>query len=281
MKRIEFIQPVESMRGNFGAKQDLRYAENDNKAFESPDGKTNYARNYQPTFIGAKVARTGVKYFAVKVKSATKNTAAWRLVAALMGAMSAIYGWVIKQLDIMLQLNVQYAAAIEAGYQGTFHKYVGAAIRESLAAKLPTIRLVGPTATVTMGNNPFSSAAEAIAISKAVLAKFWNQLAPNGITFKVGNDTGIAFTGNTIKNISSASTASIGPDTEYTRLNIARIWHDDQELQNDDKTRARVGWQYLADQDGYAVQVTTDSDSTPITAGVQFLIVDEQPPYRA
>lgn len=192
MKRIEFIQPVESMRGNFGAKQDLRYAENDNKAFESPDGKTNYARNYQPTFIGAKVARTGLKYFAVKVKSATTNSAAWRLVAALMGAMSAIYGWVIKQSAIVLQLHVQYAAAIEAGYKGTFHKYVGAAIRESLAAKLPTIRLVGPTATVTIGNNPFSSAAEAITIAKAVLVKFWKQLTPNGITFKVGADTGIS-----------------------------------------------------------------------------------------
>lgn len=201
MKRIEFIQPVESMRGNLGAKQDLRYAENDNKAFESPDGKTNYARNYQPTFIGAKVARTGLKYFAVKVKSATTNSAAWRLVAALMGAMSAIYGWVIKQANIVLQLNVQYAAAIEAGYKGTFHKYVGAAIRESLATKSATISLVGPTATVNIGNNPFSSAAEAITIAKAVLVKFWKQLTTNGTIFFVNGKQAININGSTLDNI--------------------------------------------------------------------------------
>ena len=281
MKRIEFIQPVESMRGNFGAKQDLRYAENDNKAFESPNGKTNYARNYQPTFIGAKVARTGLKYFAVKVKSATKNTAAWRLVAALMGAMSAIYCWVIKQANIVLQLNVQYAAAIEAGYEGTFHKYVGAAIRESLAAKLPTIRLVGPTATVTMGNNPFSSAAEAIAISKAVLAKFWTQLCPNGITFKIGNSTAIAITGNTFMDITAGRTSPSAPIPEPKRIDVVGLWYNGQELQNDDMARVRHGEQYLADTDGYAVKVDLNSTSTPITAGAQFLLVDEQPPYRA
>ena len=281
MKRIEFIQPVESMRGNFGAKQDLRYAENDNKAFESPDGKTNYARNYQPTFIGAKIARTGLKYFAVKVKSATTNSAAWRLVAALMGAMSAIYGWVIKQSAIVLQLNVQYAAAIENGYKGTFHKYVGAAIRESLAAKLPTIRLVGPTATVTLGNNPFSSAAEAIAISKAVLTKFWTQLCPNGISFKIGNSTAIAITGNTFMNIAAERANEEVPIPEPKRIDVVGLYYNVKDLQDNDKTYVRHGDQYLADADGYAVQVDTDGTSTVITAGAQFLLVDEQPPYRA
>lgn len=196
MKRIEFIQPVESMRGSFGAKQDLRYAENDNKAYESPDGKTNYARNYQPTFIGAKVARTGLKYFAVKVKSATKNTAAWRLMAALMGACSAIYGWCIKQLDKMAQLAAQYTLAVEQGFEGTLRKFILDGVRASLAAKAATITVVGPTATVTLGNNPFSTAAEAIAISAKLLVKFWPQLAPNGITFTVAGKQGIAVNGD-------------------------------------------------------------------------------------
>lgn len=281
MKRINLAYPFESIQGKQGTKQDLRYAENDNKAFESPEGKTNYARNYKPVMIAARVARTGLNYFAIKTKSATKNTAAWRLVAALMGAMSAIYGWVIKQLDIVLQLNVQYAAAIESGYQGTFHKYVGAAIRESLAAKLPTIRLVGPTATVTMGNNPFSSAEEAIAISKAVLAKFWTLLCPNGISFKIGNITAIAITGNTFMDITAGRTSPSAPIPEPKRIDVVGLWYNEQELQNDDMARVRHGEQYLADTDGYAVKVDLDSTSTPITAGAQFLLVDEQPPYRA
>lgn len=253
MKRIEFIQPVESMRGNFGAKQDLRYAENDNKAFESPDGKTNYARNYQPTFIGAKVARTGLKYFAVKVKSATKNSAAWRLVAALMGAMSAIYGWVIKQSAIVLQLNVQYAAAIEAGYQGTFHKYVGAAIRESLAAKLPTIRLVGPTATVTMGNNPFSSAAEAITIAANVLVKFWKQLTPNGITFIVAGKTGVAIDGYEFNDL-----------IQVQRINVLGLSVSSEYVVS--------GSQYLLDEEGEYV-----TEGKIINDGAEFTLTDVAP----
>lgn len=254
MKRIEFIQPVESMRGNFGAKQDLRYAENDNKAFESPDGKTNYARNYQPTFIGAKVARTGLKYFAVKVKSATTNSAAWRLVAALMGAMSAIYGWVIKQSAIVLQLNVQYAAAIEAGYKGTFHKYVGAAIRESLAAKSATIRLVGPTATVTMGNNPFSGASEAISIATAVLIKFWKQLTPDGITFSVGTATGIAMSENDFDTLLS-----------YTRLNVLG-------LSKGIGDNIKLGDKYLLDASSEYV-----ASGTEILDGAKFTLTDVAP----
>lgn len=201
MKRIEFIQPVESMRGSFGAKQDLRYQENNNKAFESPDGKVNYAKNYQPTFVGAKVARTGVKYFAVKTKSATKNTAAWRLVAALMGAVAAIYGWCIKQLNVMSQLSAQYALAVEQGFEGTLRKFIIDGVRASLAAKAATITVVGPTATVTLGNNPFSTAAEAIAIPAKILAKFWKLLCPNGITFSVSGKTGVAVDGDELGSV--------------------------------------------------------------------------------
>lgn len=40
MKRIEFIAPVEAMRGNLSGKQDLLYVENDNKAYEGPVGQT-------------------------------------------------------------------------------------------------------------------------------------------------------------------------------------------------------------------------------------------------
>ena len=47
MKRIEFIAPVESMRGNLSGNQSLEYALNNNPAYDAPDG-VQYARNYQP-----------------------------------------------------------------------------------------------------------------------------------------------------------------------------------------------------------------------------------------
>lgn len=253
MKRIEFIQPVESMRGSFGAKQDLRYQENNNKAYESPDGKVNYAKNYQPTFIGAKVARTGVKYFAVKVKSATKNTAAWRLVAALMGAVSAIYGWCIKQLNIMSQLSAQYALAAEQGFEGTLRKFIIDGIRTSLAAKAATITVVGPTATVTLGNNPFSTAAEAITIPVKLLAKFWKQLTPNGITFIVAGKTGVAESGDDFSDVMN-----------ITRINVLAL-----ELNG---ANVVIGSQYLLDANGDYI-----TDGIEITDGAVFTLTDVAP----
>lgn len=232
MKRINLAYPFESIQGKQGIKQDLRYAENDNKAYASPEGKVNYARNYKPVMVAARIARTGLNYFAIKTKAATKNTAAWRLVAALMGAVSAIYGWVIKQVRLMEQLGLQYTESVTLGYEGTFHKWLCAAIRESLAKKSATIVVVGPTATITLGNNPFSDQYECITIAAKVLVKFWKQLTPQGITFKVGSDTGIAVVGSEVDTI-----------IENTRLNVLG-------LSADASNKVKIGDKYLINADG-------------------------------
>ena len=138
------------------------------------------------------MTRTGLTYFAVKTKSAVKNTLAWLLQTALMGAMSAIYAFAIKDLSILSSLQTQYQLALKDGFEGTFHKWVCAGIRNSLAAKAATITVVGPTATVTIGNNPFSIAAEAITIPQRLLVKFWPMLCPNGCHFTVDGKQGIA-----------------------------------------------------------------------------------------
>lgn len=191
MKKLNVAYPFESMQGKLGTKQDLRYAENDNKAFYSPEGKVNYARNYKPVMVAARVARTGLNYFAIKTKAAFKNTAESRLLCALMGAVSAIYGWVIKQLSLLAQLNTQYAFAVKEGFYGTFRKWVVNGLRDALASKAETLTIVGPTATITIGTNPFSGATEAIEIAKHILVKFWKELTSNGITFTVDGKMGI------------------------------------------------------------------------------------------
>lgn len=193
MKRIEFAFPVEAMRGTMGSKQDLRYAENDNKAFESPAGKVNYARNYEPRVVGAKVARTGLKYFAVKTKAAFKNTAQALKQCALMGATSAIYGISIADATLKAQLEAAFALAVASGYEGTFHKWVTNNIRAKLKANAPTIVIAIGAVSVNLGNNPYSDASTAIAITSKMLVKFWKQLCADGIQFNVGNEIGIGF----------------------------------------------------------------------------------------
>lgn len=84
MKRIEFIAPVEALRGNMSGSQTLVYAENDNPAYEAPDGRQ-YARNYKPRYIGFRRAKDGAVYFGVKRKSATKINKAAKITMAALG----------------------------------------------------------------------------------------------------------------------------------------------------------------------------------------------------
>lgn len=84
MKRIEFIAPVEALRGNMSGSQTLVYAENDNPAYDAPDGRQ-YARNYKPRYIGYRRAKDGAVYFGVKRKSATKVDTASKITMAALG----------------------------------------------------------------------------------------------------------------------------------------------------------------------------------------------------
>lgn len=89
MKRIDFLAPVESMRGNLSGNQVLQYAENNNPAYEAPNG-TQYARNYSTRYIGAKRSATNLKYFAVRTKNAATLNAVTRKNMALTGAVASI-----------------------------------------------------------------------------------------------------------------------------------------------------------------------------------------------
>lgn len=174
MKRIEFIQPVESMRGSFGTKQDLKYPANDNKAFEAPEDKRSYARNYQPTFIGAKIARNGLKYFSVKTKSAVRNTDKWRMAAALQGGMGAIVGILLVQSTILVDNVRNYFnnVVLAADPSVTFRKWASAIIRKALAAKQAVITFY---TGVTIAN-PWVSDDYDFTINPQVIVKFFPQL---------------------------------------------------------------------------------------------------------
>lgn len=257
MKRIEFIAPVEAMRGNLGSDQDLTYGADQTSAYEAAAGKRNYANNYQPRFIGAKVSRTGLKYFAVKVRTAVKNTADWLFQCALMGVTAILYGIALGDLMHISQLQAQYQAEVANGYTGTFHKWLSNKIRECLAAKAATISIVGPSATVNLGNNPFSGATTAISIAVKYLVKFWKQLAPNGITFIVGNKEAICFTGSVFDDI-----------IENSRINVLEL----SKGTVGSTDYVKMGDLWLKDDGGDYVDIDTE-----VTDGDVFTLTDVAP----
>lgn len=183
MKRIEFIAPVEAMRGNLSGAQDLRYAENDNKAYEGPVGSVNYARNYSPRFIGAKVAKNGRKYFTVRTKSANHLTAKAKHAMALLGGTGALVGAILhtKSSDVYEGVYAQWLAMQALGSKKTLRQYLSDTIRLGLEAKQKTITFAGPNAPVTIGNPWMTDPTPGAQVSSDVLLKFATELGPQGL----------------------------------------------------------------------------------------------------
>lgn len=182
MKRIEFVLPVESMRGNLSGEQNLVYAQNNNPAYEAPNG-TQYARNYQGRYIGAKVSRTGIKYFGVKTKSATVLNADTRMTMATLAGVAAIRSALMKDhasdyAQITANLVVQVAQGIISGTgKRTVMSLFYETVSNMLKSHADTCTFAGSTPVVL--KNPWTnSAAPAGAISVTISNALWTKYAP-------------------------------------------------------------------------------------------------------
>ena len=199
MKRIEFVAPVEAMRGNLSGNQNLVYPMSNNAAFDAPSGRRSYARNYGTRYIGAKRASSGLKYFGVKTKSAVYLSTKTRKVMALLGGTGAVRAKLMKETafyENTLVKAFEYArtsGAIESSV--TIDKWLFDLIYEVLKAKSPVFIFKTALSASSMRKNPWvqSSAAGAIVnIGAAILVKFWNQLAKDPITFTIDGMKGVA-----------------------------------------------------------------------------------------
>lgn len=188
MKRIEFIAPVEAMRGNLSGAQNLKYPTQNNKAFESPEGSVNYARNYSTRFIGAKRASDGLKYFAVKTKTATHITTRSLMAMALLGGAGAMYAALVrnKASQSYAGIYAQWVELQNIGETRSFREFVMDAFRRMLVAKSKNVVFSGPRPGAITVNNPWMGEQTAdVAISREILVKFWEQLSNTGITFTI------------------------------------------------------------------------------------------------
>lgn len=205
MKRIEFIAPVEAIRGNLSGTQDLRYAENDNKAYLSPVGKRNYARNYRPSFIGAKRASDGLKYFSVRTKSAVGLTLKAKKAMALLGGTGSIFASIMrsKTSELYANLYAQWLELQQMGSKKTFKQSVSDAIRAGLIAKDAQIPYAGPRGVVNI-TNPWVYKGETpnVSIGQDTLVKFWSELNVSPITYVIeGVGTGVCEKGDNFQNV--------------------------------------------------------------------------------
>lgn len=233
-KRIEFLAPVESMRGNLSGSQDLVYAENDNRAYEAPAGRTNYARNYNTRYIGNKRSSDGLKYFGVKTKSATTTSPNSLLAMAAMGGAAAVYN-AMKAAGGTKWSQVQYN--YNEGFKNIYkslRQYAMNVIMQALRAKTENITFGGPT--VATYPNPWRQPQQTeLNIGNRALTKFWTELAPGGVQFFVNGQMGIslermefnAIISNdpTIKNVLNLTSKTVA-DTAYVQQSGQFLMYD-------------------------------------------------------
>lgn len=180
MRKIEFIAPVAAMRGNLSGKQSLVYAENDNPAFDAPEGRQ-YARNYGPRFIGAKRSSDGKTYFAVKTKSAVKVSPMFRKQTALLAASSEIANICMHNLSLIQGLTDRYKQTAPEGW--SFKRWLMSIIRTGLKDKRH-FAFSGTSLAALFVGNPYIGVAIPAGgtdisgqYPQRLLAKFWAELS--------------------------------------------------------------------------------------------------------
>lgn len=233
MKRIEFIAPVEAVRGNLSGTQDLRYALNNNKAYEAPAGQRNYARNYRASFIGAKRASDGLKYFSVRTKSCTNVTAKWLKAGAILGGAGAIFADIMRNKtgELYNDLYAQWLELNSLGNKKSFRKSVMDTIMSGLRNKVAEIVYAGPRGGVTI-DNPWVKVVVSpqtfnVYVTPAVLFKFWPQLATGTqkkFEININGKVGLAYfaEGQTwTERSAQMANVVMAEDGSYTQLQIA------------------------------------------------------------
>lgn len=180
MKRIEFIAPVEAIRGNLSGNQDLKYGANAGKAYDQEVGKVTAANNYDPRFVGAKRSRDGFKYFQVRTKSAVGLTSKSKKAMALLAGSAACFLAASKNLAIISQLQIAFVEAKASDPSLTFRKWLQGIMYEMLAEVQKSVTIAVPNLTDVVINNPWTMGTYGgtnLNVSREILVKFGDELA--------------------------------------------------------------------------------------------------------
>ena len=189
MKKIEFIAPVEAMRGNLSGSQTLLYATRNNPAWDAPEGDQ-AAKNYTPRYVGAKRARGGLKYFAVRKSSVTKITSKTRQIMALLAGSAACFLSASKNLMLLSGLQIAFQIERQTDPSLTWRKWLQGLLYEMLANKQGYVTVTTPNSTYKIGNPWVAPGAGVtdvtpLTIPQDILVKFWTQLAVDGFNFEL------------------------------------------------------------------------------------------------
>lgn len=228
-KKVIMIAPFDVLSGNVSGKQKLKYANNDNSAYEAPVGKVNYARNYKPRYITAMRSSDGRAFFSVRTKNGVNLSSRAKHSMAVYGGTFALIGSLMAQDEASINSFVTYYAyAVQKGqFEGTFRQYLTAKISQALKNYQSQVVFSDPDLPGTkIISNPWvaTSITGDITVTKEVLKKFWDELAIDPISNKIDGLTFVAHRGNTFNDIIASHYNVLGltkvsvSGTDYVKL---------------------------------------------------------------
>lgn len=182
-RKINYIDPVDSVQGLLGSKQDLRYATANNKGYYSPAGKLNAAKNYQTRMIGMVRTRTGAKYYAVRKKSSFNANPATLHACALMAGARLVANWWLRDLAFVSWAQVYWKKHVLEHQYRTFYQWAFNEAYWRLAAGEGQWIFDDDGTARNLGSNPWQvnpSEQDLAAVPENMWVKFWSELTPNG-----------------------------------------------------------------------------------------------------
>ena len=228
MKRAQFTPGFAELRGNISGKQKLEYAENNNPAFDAPNG-VQYARNYRPSVIISQVAKTGKFHFAIKTKSATRINTVTKLKMALLGGAGAVRAAIKKNAVIWVGIQALYANEKAGGYtSSSLDKWLFENIYAALQVKAIMIQFISHTGGTSFNiQNPWvyenQQGGSPVSVPAAIIAKFWGQLAKNPIFFYVDGMKGVAHLNDTFNTVISRPYNNLGLTKDETTPGYVKL----------------------------------------------------------
>lgn len=248
MRKIEFIAPVEALRGNLSGNQKLTYPTQNNAAWDAPENKRSYATNYRPTYVGAKRSADGKTFFATKRRQAVKMSDAARLQMAVLSASSVIANILMYNLSVVTQLEARYKQTAPEGW--SFKRWIMDNIKDALRNK-QHFAFMGTSLGALFVKNPYLSTGAPAggtnidsSYPKELFVKFWMQLANSPIQFKIGSQIGVAHEGDDWTDYTTAPYNSLGLTIESSQLRKDALY-----VQSADKTATPLAWTYVDEGD--------------------------------
>lgn len=179
--KVLYTPGVEALSGQIvKMKGGLVYAENDNKAWNAPDGKQ-YARNMRPRIVLNVRKSDGSTYWGVRTKSCVNNTPTSRMRLAIFGGATAVFA-AIQDPTLLANIYAHYET-LKDNYK-SFKSYAIKVISEGLKKKNNTFNFGGRVGAPVKVNNPWvdGGIGTDVTIADEILQKFALYLCPTQIS---------------------------------------------------------------------------------------------------